>query len=111
MLPVRNLLEIKVEFDVSMPLKIGFLFPCPFGNPVKISFKYEKLSNFCYHCGRIGHSINSCGDLESLSDVKYGPDLGADPWEVRKINRNLFFAHNLDHQSFAASISTPAPSA
>lgn len=89
---------IKVEFKVSLPLKKRFLFSRSSGNQVKISAKYEKLYNFYYRCGRIGHSINSYGQLESLFEINYGPELRADPWDVRKINRSIFFAPNSDHQ-------------
>nr|GEY61136.1 zinc finger, CCHC-type [Tanacetum cinerariifolium] len=28
---------------------------------VKINFKYERLGDFCYNCGRLGHDVDSCG--------------------------------------------------
>lgn len=75
----KKFFQIKVEFDVPILLKIGFLFSHPYGNPVKISSKYEKLCDFCYLYGRIDYSINSCGELESLSVINYGSDLRVDP--------------------------------
>lgn len=94
----RKFVQIKVEFEVSLPLKTRFLFSRFSGNQAKISSKYEKLYNFYYHYGRIGHSINSYGELESLFEIHYGSELRADPWDVRKINRSIFFAPNSNHQ-------------
>ncbi|CAL5423029.1 unnamed protein product [Camellia sinensis] len=42
-----------------------------------ISFKYEKLSDFCFDCGRFGHDRNSCKFVsrEEGSKSGYGPHL------------------------------------
>lgn len=74
----KKIVLLKVELDVSKPLKTGFPFLRHSGTLAKIIFNYEKLSDFCYHYGRIDHTINSCGDLEFLIDVKYGSDLRVD---------------------------------
>ncbi|KAL7259169.1 hypothetical protein ACSBR1_005131 [Camellia fascicularis] len=56
----RNFLRIRVEIDVTKPLPRGFHLARGVSSPVAgvpswISFKYEKLSDFCFDCGRIGH--------------------------------------------------------
>lgn len=84
----------------------GFLFPRSCGTSAKISFKYEKLDDFCYHCRRIGHSISFYNDVQSVSVLSYGPELRVDPLEVKKINRTKFFASLSDPKSSAASSST-----
>ncbi|KAL7171736.1 hypothetical protein ACSBR2_036408 [Camellia fascicularis] len=42
-----------------------------------VSLKYERLSNFCYDSGQIGHDHNSCKFVTSEIGrlVGYGPDL------------------------------------
>jgi hypothetical protein len=42
------------------PLKNSLVFDRDEGEPVQIHFKYEKLSNFCFACGVIGHTENFC---------------------------------------------------
>ncbi|MDV3166689.1 MAG: DUF4283 domain-containing protein, partial ['Waltheria sp.' little leaf phytoplasma] len=42
--------RVKVVLDVEQPLKSGFLLPRENDRPVKISFKYERLPDFCYSC-------------------------------------------------------------
>ncbi|KAI7993273.1 Uncharacterized protein LOK49_LG11G00768 [Camellia lanceoleosa] len=60
-----NFLRIRVEINVTKPLPRGFTLNMGGSPPVTgsnswISFKYEKLSDFCFDCGRIGHERNVC---------------------------------------------------
>ncbi|KAL7191478.1 hypothetical protein ACSBR2_023538 [Camellia fascicularis] len=79
----RNLLRIRVEVDVTKPLLQGFIFhrkeegEVPGGAGIKVFYKYEKLSEFCYDCGRIGHDRNSCKfvNREDGLNSGYGPNM------------------------------------
>ncbi|KAK9266357.1 hypothetical protein L1049_012628 [Liquidambar formosana] len=56
----NNFLRVRVGIDVSAPLKTGFFLnraPLP---EVWIQFKYERLSDFCYRCGYLGHGLKDC---------------------------------------------------
>ena len=43
-----------------------------------ISFKYERLPNFCYHCGLLSHGLKDCEEMNGvdeqldLSKLQYG---------------------------------------
>ncbi|TYI18828.1 hypothetical protein ES332_A07G120200v1 [Gossypium tomentosum] len=55
----RNFMRIRVQIGVRHPLKRKkhILF-C--GRRSYVSFKYERLSLFCFYCGRLGHSGSFC---------------------------------------------------
>ncbi|KAI7991576.1 hypothetical protein LOK49_LG12G02484 [Camellia lanceoleosa] len=74
----RSFLRIRVEINIQHPLPRGlWLKRSPGNNGVWINFKYEKLTDFCYDCGRIGHDNKSCKFVskEAGSSSGYGPDL------------------------------------
>ncbi|KAL8463982.1 hypothetical protein ACS0TY_033790 [Phlomoides rotata] len=56
----RNYMRIRVSIDVSMPLKRFKSIRRVEGGSFRITFKYEKLSTFCFVCGRISHAESFC---------------------------------------------------
>ncbi|TXG60558.1 hypothetical protein EZV62_015131 [Acer yangbiense] len=42
-------------------------------NIVVVGLKYERLPKFCYACGRVGHGINECTDVEAKKEAIEGP--------------------------------------
>ncbi|KAL7243136.1 hypothetical protein ACSBR1_015537 [Camellia fascicularis] len=82
----RSFLRLRVEVDVTKPLLQGFiLYRCncsgPVGDGVKVYYKYEKLTKFCYDCGRIGHDNLSCKFVsrEDGRNSDYGPNQRTGP--------------------------------
>ncbi|KAL7211274.1 hypothetical protein ACSBR2_014204 [Camellia fascicularis] len=78
----RNFLRIRVEIDVTKPLPRGFHLTRGVSSPMAgvhswISFKYEKLSDFCFDCERIGHERTVCKFVshDEGRASGYGPDL------------------------------------
>lgn len=53
-------LWVKVQFEEVKPLHPGFHLPCENQSMLCISFKYERLSSFCFTCGRINHTMGNC---------------------------------------------------
>lgn len=51
---------IKVSFNVDLPLKEGFLLSRPHLTNAYIHFRCKKLSDFCYYCGCLGHTMYLC---------------------------------------------------
>lgn len=78
-LAFRKFIRLKVELDVTKPLQQGFKMPRLGNHEIWIAIKYEKLADFCYACGRLGHSQIFCGYLSSTpTRLSYGPWIRAE---------------------------------
>ena len=58
-----------MELKIQKALVDGFWLPIEDRGRRWIRLKYEKLSDYCYGCGKLGHVLKSCGD-----DAKNGND-------------------------------------
>ena len=85
-----DFLRAHVEIDVSKPLCRGRRIELDENKEVWISFKYEKLPNFCYWCGLISHDGKDCEvwlakkNVEKIEPHEYGPWLRALPYNPGK---------------------------
>lgn len=68
-------MRVKVSVNTSNPLTIGFCLPRDNNNDTWIKFRYERLQDFCYRCGRIGHFNNKCS-FEPMKGVRQGTGSG-----------------------------------
>ncbi|KAI8000015.1 hypothetical protein LOK49_LG09G01931 [Camellia lanceoleosa] len=101
-----NFLRIRVEVDVTKPLLQGFIlhrkeeWEVPGGAGIKIFYKYEKLPQFCYDCGRIGHDRNACKFVSREDGLYsgYSPDLRTG------VARNLEPSTEPSHRPFPVSV-------
>lgn len=59
-------IRVRVIIDISLPLCRGRLVTLEIGNKMWVEFKYERLPNMCYWCGRLNHEDKNC-DLWILS--------------------------------------------
>ncbi|KAI8001810.1 hypothetical protein LOK49_LG09G00893 [Camellia lanceoleosa] len=82
----RSFLRLRVEVDVSKPLLQGFILYRrdslgPVGDGLKVFYKYERLSDFCYDCGRIGHDKLACKFVSREEGLHsgYGPNQRTGP--------------------------------
>ncbi|KAI8004349.1 hypothetical protein LOK49_LG08G01031 [Camellia lanceoleosa] len=53
-------LWIRIELDITKPLRRGVKVAFQDQDPVWVTFKYEHLSNFCYLCGYLWHRDKDC---------------------------------------------------
>lgn len=60
--------RIRVVMDVEKPLKRRMKVKREGGEWTWVNFKYERLSTFCFVCGRMGHSDRDCGIVYANSD-------------------------------------------
>lgn len=58
----RGFLRVRVEINLEQPLSKGFWLKgkSESGQDRWISFRFEKLPDFCYACGRLGHDNRAC---------------------------------------------------
>ncbi|KAH7855056.1 hypothetical protein Vadar_020715 [Vaccinium darrowii] len=75
----RGFLRVRVEINIEQPLPKGFWLRGRADSTRDrwIAFKYEKLPDFCYACGRIGHDNRGCRFVSSAEgeDSGYGPEM------------------------------------
>ncbi|KAL0409765.1 UNVERIFIED_CONTAM: hypothetical protein Sradi_1910900 [Sesamum radiatum] len=70
-------IRVRVALDISRPLK-RFLKLRVAAHEVTVSFTYERLPNFCYGCGVLGHILRDCRktiedpDVVNSSELQYG---------------------------------------
>lgn len=65
--------------DITQPLKRGFFLRRPGEEDLWVKFRYERLSDFCYCCGRVGHNFNECKERdESKEKPVFDGDLRAE---------------------------------
>ncbi|KAK2641854.1 hypothetical protein Ddye_023617 [Dipteronia dyeriana] len=87
-------MRVKVCLDISKPLKRWLRLKLGKTDEVTmVGLRYERLPDFCYACGRIGHGMKECLDEDAKSvaiegsSTKFGPWLRAFPFE--KLNARL----------------------
>ncbi|KAF5477689.1 hypothetical protein F2P56_004306 [Juglans regia] len=84
---IRRYLRIKVEININNPLSEGFELLCPNGISHRIYFKYERLSEFCYTCGKLGHIQQACPTyVKHNTGSLYGPWMRAPSANNRRGN-------------------------
>lgn len=65
----RPFLQVRVDIDVTNSLKEGFVWVNAKGEEKWASLKYERLSEFCYGCGRLGHTSHGCEEEIATSEL------------------------------------------
>lgn len=55
-----HIMRIRVQVDITKPLTRGHKIGLAKGGEGWVSFKFERLPNFCYWCGLLTHSKKDC---------------------------------------------------
>ena len=54
-------MRVRVDLSIEKPLRMGGYVTNMDGERCRVSFKYERLPNFCFTCGKIGHDEKHYG--------------------------------------------------
>uniref|UniRef100_A0A803Q028 Zinc knuckle CX2CX4HX4C domain-containing protein n=1 Tax=Cannabis sativa TaxID=3483 RepID=A0A803Q028_CANSA len=74
-------LRIRVGIDVSKPLLRGQMVTFPWmADDLWLDYRYERLPDFCYECGIVGHVFDKCALFMEKIDEGKEPDLSYGPW-------------------------------
>jgi hypothetical protein len=80
---MRKFLRIRTSLDLTKPLKRGSKLHFQ-GKDIWVDYKYERLPNFCFVCGRIGHQMRDCEDTDEHNQEGYSEieekDQAFRPW-------------------------------
>ncbi|XVF04024.1 hypothetical protein REPUB_Repub05bG0045000 [Reevesia pubescens] len=68
----KGYMRIRVKFNSSNPRVDGFWVPSRGKSIIWASVKYEKLTNFCYGYGKLGHSHKHCDEFFTSSREEKG---------------------------------------
>ncbi|KAG8372571.1 hypothetical protein BUALT_Bualt12G0079900 [Buddleja alternifolia] len=76
----RKALRIRVELNVHKPLTDSIKFQNLQGNVICVEIQYERLSDFCFRCGLIGHKFPSCPNAINPSIPPDNSSFPFGPW-------------------------------
>ena len=73
--------RVRVDINVDAPLKSGFFLPRPGLSDLWIGIKYEKIPEFCFNCGFIGHNFKECSTTPKMIPNPFGKSFQTfGPW-------------------------------
>jgi hypothetical protein len=108
----KIIIKIKVAINVHKPIQSGIHVGNPTDGTCWVDFRYEKLPQFCFNCGLIGHAANLCRNqalnMETLAPL--GPWIRSTQFAKRKIDeKDRKFYSNPSHSPNFGQYSPTVP--
>ncbi|KAB2601993.1 hypothetical protein D8674_002998 [Pyrus ussuriensis x Pyrus communis] len=76
----RGFVRVRILVDTEKPLFKGCWIRRESNKETWVEFRYERLQDFCYKCGRIGHINTECSaEMSGEGEVAYGEWIKAPP--------------------------------
>ncbi|KAM1324467.1 hypothetical protein ACFX2H_045312 [Malus domestica] len=76
----RGFLRVRVLVNSENPLVLGCWLKMEVNRETWVEFRYERLQDFCYHCGRIDHINTECSFAANMGGAEgYGDWIKAPP--------------------------------
>lgn len=79
-LRLKGYQRVQVRVDVLKSLKSSVFIKNDDGSTQWLPFKYERLYNFCFNCGRLGHTVGICSSPPPDNHGALDPRLAFGPW-------------------------------
>lgn len=76
----NHVLKAKVKLNLNNPLKKGVNMGSKVDGIHWVDFRYERLPNFCYYCGIIGHNKEACNKRTSDAERGKNESKNLGPW-------------------------------
>ncbi|KAL0381479.1 UNVERIFIED_CONTAM: putative mitochondrial protein [Sesamum angustifolium] len=97
-----SFMRLRVAINVTKPLTRALKLRTVLGDEHIVTFTYERLPNFCYLCGRIGHISKWCETRFQANFVDPGDNSPFGPW-LRAVTRvdlkTRFPQHSQSHSN------------
>lgn len=96
------ILRVRVSIDITQPLQRVMNIEGPNNQSLQVTFSYERLPNFCYYCGMLGHLVKDCRSCLHLIGARDRIDdahLAYGEW-LRATNLSKFFGGKPLSKSF-----------
>ncbi|KAJ1379363.1 Zinc knuckle CX2CX4HX4C [Sesbania bispinosa] len=76
----RSFIKILVDHDSTKPLLPGINIGSHADGVMWVDFQYERLPQFCYSCGLVGHEEDTCGTCSSQTEQEESGEGNLGPW-------------------------------
>jgi hypothetical protein len=110
-----KIIKIKVQFDISTPIRAGMYIGHEEDGINWVDFRFENLPLFCFKCGLIGHAEDNCEafseELPEGSVNPRGPWLRSNVYGKRINERRDQRFHSNPMKSVSGSNFSPIPKA
>ncbi|KAJ1382069.1 Zinc knuckle CX2CX4HX4C [Sesbania bispinosa] len=89
-----SFIKILVEFDSTKPLLPGIQIGSQTDRLMWVYFQYERLPQFCYSCGIVGHEEDTCGSSPSAGEKEDSEESNLGPWlRASQVGRRIGDTH------------------